>query len=407
MGVQIRKMIPHKYDLVGGLLAILLALAFFLPVTNEEVLFDSSTYLRVTQNLVETHQLIIMSHFLYPLLVGMLKVILNLDYWSAGEVVVVFFEAMLVLLLYIFIRLVGGKPRSLVVSLLHALLAWSLLVVVQVSLLFFLDQHLYFGYIGINVYHNATMALLKPLALLLFWAALQVYHSHTKSVLLILLCAFLTLLTALAKPSFIVDLLPVLGLFTLYRLVKKQSINWWLLVFGIGLPMLLSLAWQYWFTYLPSSSSTEGDWQVVIAPFAVYRAWSDWLFPKFILSILFPLGVGILYFRDMIRELELPLAWGVFLFGASYGYLFAEQGVRFTHGNFVWSAQIGLFILFVYSTLFLLKKVPFGNGRDPGQVKSPAWKFWLSAGLYALHLAGGLVWYLNHLGIYGDPYRWW
>ncbi len=404
---MIQKYIPYKYDILGALSVMLLTAIFFLPVTNKEVLFDSPTYLRVAQHLVETHQLIIMSHFLYPLMVGVIKVLFHLDYWLAGAVIVVLFEVFLALVLYVFVRIAIKKPVSLGASLWSMVVALSLLLAAHIPLLAFWDRHLYFGYIGINVYHNATMAVLKPLALLLFYAGAQVYLSRSKSVILILACAVLTVMTASAKPSFIVDLLPVLGLFTLYRMIKKQWINWPLLVFGIGLPMVLSLGWQYWFTYMPSNNAAEGDWRVIVAPFAVYRAWSDWLFVKFFLSVLFPLGVFLLYLPKVLKDMELLLAWLVFLFGATYGYLLAEEGVRFAHGNFVWSAQIGLFILFVYTVLFLIKRSPFNDQKDPGQTPRSVRKFWISVGLYGIHLIGGIVWYVNHLGIFGDIFKLW
>jgi hypothetical protein len=103
----------------------------------------------------------------------------------------------------------------------------------------------------------------------------------------------------------------------------------------------------------------------------------------------------------------LLLASLVFLFGATYGYLLAEEGVRFTHGNFVWSAQIGLFILFVYTVLFLIKQSPFDDRMDPGQSPRSIQKFWISVGLYGVHLIGGIVWYVNHLGIFGDIFKLW
>jgi hypothetical protein len=340
-----------------------------------------------------------MSHFLYPLLAGFVKVFFHLSYWDASFAVVVLFEAFLALVLFVFVRAVIQRPGSLRASLWSTALALSLLLVAPIPLFAFFDRQLYFGYIAINVCHNATMAVLKPLAILLFWAGTQVYRSRNKSIVLILLCAFLTVMTAVTKPSFIFDLLPVLGLFTLYRIIKKQWVNWPLLVFGIGLPIVLSLGWQYWFTY---TSPSVIDPRIIIAPFAVYQARSDWLFAKFLLSILFPLGVCILYFPKVRRELELLLAWPVFLLGATYSYLLAEEGVRFSHGNFIWSAQIGLFILFVFTFLFLIKQSPFCSQMSPENPPRPVYKFWISVGLYIIHLIGGVVWYAYYLGSFGS-----
>src|SRR5690606_10371708 len=96
------------------------------------------------------------------------------------------------------------------------------------------------------VYHNPTIVLLKPLALGLFLYAVGVFsaqgHFHTRGAWA---AAFvLTVLCGLAKPNYLIVLLPTLGLVTVYRLLKKQPVNWPLLL-SIALPAVVLLGLQF------------------------------------------------------------------------------------------------------------------------------------------------------------------
>jgi len=197
----------------------------------------------------------------------------------------------------------------------------------------------------------------------------------------VLLCV----ITTLAKPNFTMNLLPALGIYTLYRMWMKQYIDWRMLLVGFLLPCSLVLGWQFVFTY-QLGANMASDQKVIFAPFAVYRLYSDWLFPKFTLSILFPLGILLLYHREACRKVSIQLAWLIFLVGAFYSYFMAEQGKNLGAGNFTWNAQIGLFILFVVTTLFFVQRV-YPNQRLSGEEsdKKSRTKVWLGWTLYGLH----------------------
>ena len=80
----------------------------------------------------------------------------------------------------------------------------------------------------------------------------------------------------------------------------------------------------------------------------------------------------------------LPLAYLAFLMGALQLYLLAETGIRFSDGNFRWSAQITLFLLFVAGARWLLRE---GSSL-------PRWQRFLLYAAYGLHLAGGIAYYI-------------
>ena len=92
-------------------------------------------------------------------------------------------------------------------------LTLALLLASSVALLFPIDRHLYRGYIPANVFHNPTMVLLKPLALLSFgYAAAALWPEQGAKVRTTILCALLTVACALAKPNYTVCILPALAI---------------------------------------------------------------------------------------------------------------------------------------------------------------------------------------------------
>ncbi len=251
-------------------------------------------------------------------------------------------------------------------------------VAAPVALLWFLDHQLYFGYVGIISYHNPTIILLRPLALLQFIYALRCFQSGTLHKINIPAAAVISLFATYAKPNFAICLLPAIALIALYKLVRKETVNLAFLIVGFLVPMIFVLAWQLWMTYTGGDSA-----HVIFSPLGVMSAYSGYLLPKFLLSILFPLVVTILYWKQASRDLPMVLAWLIFVFGSFFTYFVAESGPRFNDGNFTWSGEIALFVLFVVSTLFFIK-VP-KLSRLP---KIAGKTFWL------LHVAAGVIYYV-------------
>lgn len=267
----------------------------------------------------------------------------------------------------------------------------ALLLAAPVAILFPLDNHLYLGYISTNVFHNPTILLLKPLALLSFgYGVTALDNNKTPLKQSWLLCAIMTIACALTKPSFTICILPAMASLSLYRLFSKEPLNRTLLLSGFFLPAILVLVLQFRMTYGADQLQGvySGSSQIIFAPLAVMQSYSSWLFAKLLLSLTFPLALLLCYFRSATRDTGLLLAWLAFLFGAAYTYLLAESGPRMFQGNFSWSGQITLFILFVYSAMFLFSRdCSGGNGERK--------KFYLCNGALLLHLAFGIVFYLS------------
>ncbi len=261
------------------------------------------------------------------------------------------------------------------------------------------DTLRYLGYIGFQAYHNPTIHGIKPIALLLFWFALAIFPAITSDQRGSLIwhtaaTAALTILSALAKPNYIICLVPALMLLAGYRFIRKQPVRWLMLAFGVVIPGGLVLVWQYAITYAAQGPVMQSS-SIVFAPFAVMGGYSSWLFAKFLLSILFPLAVVLLYLPTAKSYIPLQVAWITFASGLFFTYFLSESGDRMLHGNFVWSAQIALFVLFITSVHFLIQQHDYLTIAPKRFFHDK--RYTVCVLLFGLHTISGIVYYSQSL----------
>jgi hypothetical protein len=266
--------------------------------------------------------------------------------------------------------------------------ALALLLVAPITVLTWPAHQLYLGYVAPNVFHSPTVALLKPLALAWFWTVSRPGREGGRAwVAAALLAAGATL----AKPSFTVAVVPALGLWLalarwLPRAVDTRAALASLVVGGVT---LVGQAWA------------RGAQPALLGfePLEVMGYYSArWQMPLFLLlSIAFPLCVAAARWPASRRQGPLMLAWLVFGIAAAYGYLLAEAEPNTGDGNWLWSGQVALFVLFAESVLFF---------RSRGRYDSPPARRWrrACAAVFALHLACGLAWYAAEVV---QPHGWW
>lgn len=333
--------------------------------------------------------------YLYSL-VAMYQVLPYLGLDGATILVITLYFVATGIILWLFFRRFWPRPMTLVTAISAVLIVISLMIIMPINILTPQSRMtLYFGYIPISPYHNPTLIVLKPFALILASLTLQIFGhiSRQKNFITYLTAIVVSLLSILAKPNYAMALVPALIVYSAYhRFVRKESLNWNLLIIGFIVPMLVGLSWQYLFTF---NRTDEFESSIIIAPFDFFTRYEplSWrLFVKFVLSILFPLVVYGLYWRQAFRDIGLNISWLAFGAGATFAYFFSESGIRGNDGNFMWGAMITLFILFVFSWRFLLYQlVPVAGraGRD--------WRFYTCLGIYGLHVVSGLLWFGLHI----------
>jgi len=400
----------HKQDALGLGLLVALSLGLLAPALSHAIEgtyrpTDYQAHIRLAEKMETTGE-ISSPHFLYQALIILARrLIPGLTFRSSGFLVALLFYTLLAVVVYTFIRpsfVSLRAPRSAVPC--AVLTSLAIMFVTPVTLLTLPSRNLYFGYVNMTVYHNPTINLLKPLALLLFMLIGKAIadQESRRSLTTTIHIGALTFLSTMAKPSYTICVLPVVAFSVVFRFVRKRQVMWPLV--AVGLIGGLAVGYQYMlrFSSLIASSIQAS---IAFAPFAVLGRNTSLLLPKFFLSILFPLYILVVYPKAAIRDVYTRIAWLAFAVGAFYSYFLVElepSGSISYAGNFCWSGQITLFVLFATSArLFILCRSACGAERAR---RGRRLRFYFGGGAFLLHVgSASLFYYVNLLGL---GYQW-
>lgn len=369
-----------KYRILEILILLAASYIVFAPINYSEIYLsiknDFPAHLAWAENIYSAPQKVpgfVIAHAGWEWAVFFTRQLFNTPWINSALVVNLVSVLATIVILYYFLR-------NKLSALLSGALSIGLLLVGPLAAFYPFD-HLWYlgGYIWPNIYHNPTFLLLRPFAILQFYFAYEAIRGKKAAWPAIILAALVSLASAFAKPNYIICLLPALGIIALIRLLRKEAIDWKQLILGIGVPSVAILVWQYLLAFY-----TNSDSQIVFSPFSVMALYSQNLLPKFFLSIVFPLIVTILYWKDAIKDPRIQLGWLSFAFGAICTYFIADAGILYPQGTFVFSGEITLFILFVSCIFFLAeRKLP---------EKSTVSRFVILAAGF-LHLLSGIFYY--------------
>jgi len=334
-------------------------------------------------------------HFLFHLLIVFVYLLFPVGMPVASTIIVSLAYLVSMCLIY---RLLDEK------SCLHegrnfqakVVVASAIMFVAPVALFAMYDGHFFMGYIACSVYHNPTVSVLKPLALLHFLIVSNSINNESENRISYAMLCVVTILAVTAKPSYILNAVPAILFFALMKYWAKDKFPYVAMAIYFVLPAMLILFLQYLFSY----SSEETHSSVIFAPLKLFKKQSplasDFIFLKLLLSIGFPLAVTVCFIKESIKDTKLMFAWLMTLFGMLQVYLFVETGVRMYHGNFLWSGQVAVFILFVASAALLFKLQKLQH--------YPEVRIKFCWSVFALHTICGGLWYYYNL--IGSRFRW-
>jgi len=255
------------------------------------------------------------------------------------------------------------------------LLVPALLIASHVFLPTIFPPTMYHGYFVPTTYHNPTQQLNKLFALWIYFIyCAQFLDSRRAEVAPTLSAGALTVLSALAKPSFLIAFLPAAGIFALADVVRRHWRQVLMFGLGIALPVTLVLVWQALLTFGPGAGNS-----VIFAPFAVFE-FKATLY-KLPASLAFPIVVAALALRGRVRDPKFTFAWVFTAIAMFMTLLLGEEGSRLMDGNFAWTGQTAVFLIYVESLLLLITRPELLRWR------STAWA------AFAVHVACGVVWY--------------
>jgi len=370
---------------------------------------ESNVYAHVdfARQIAETHTLY-PGHFLYHLLTVAVHAILPVSWLQASVLMLLGARVSLAIVLWRLVRRSLRADASANDALVAILVPLALMFASAISFPTWGRGNYYLGYIVPNIAVSQTMVVLQPLALLTFVVVVRVLATLSDggvSVRDLTVVGLLALVSTLAKPSYAMVLLPAVGVLLLTKVsTSKRSGDGARAIAtaaALGAPAMAAMGWVYVSTYRKVQEQSAGT-GITIAPLRVMDYFQEyvggsshvraWLLAKFLLSVLFPFVVAVAWFPRVRHDLRFRLAWLQFAFGLIFTYLFAERP-RFMAGNFTWSAQTALFILFVVSALLLIEQTMAGTGSRWRRLL--AWPAVVCYGVLLLHVAAGYGLFLH------------
>jgi hypothetical protein len=329
---------------------IIISVLLFVPVMYHMIfVFTRTDFIAhgmYIQRIYQTHSLIfdgkVIANPLFSILSLVVTRIFSLDF-QVAELIVLTINFLLIAMTLTRYLVNQSKPK----------LLWLLPIIVLSLLIFFpivlsipQDYLFPYGYIPVTSYHNPTVWLARLFSLWSMLLFIQYSDDLRVPLRMIILFALVNICSILSKPNYMMCFLPAVGLFILYQLIKKNKINWKFQIFRLFLPSTITLAWQYWLRY-----QVEPQAGLTIAPLVVakYLSGNGPLLLQVVLGALFPITVLILSFRRVIQDKWMMIAWVQYFIGLVYFFLLSETGPRQFDGNFLWGAEIALFVLCVLS----------------------------------------------------------
>ena len=250
------------------------------------------------------------------------------------------------------------------------------------------NKYYYLGQGSPNIFHNPTHIAVRLFALPAFFilasildkaAEKEFKENISKSGAAAL--AVLLVLSTLAKPTLLQVLYPALFFMFIWLMVKTHAA---VLKNGIALilcciPSVLILIYQYSFTFAGNGNENATESGMEFTFMGIWHLYTPSPLLSLILSSLFPLIIfGISIYRKETK-LSFILAWMIYLIGFCEQAFLSETGDRARHFNFSWGFNLGLFLVWWLSAVYLVKSF---RKRDK--------TFWICLAVFICHCGFGI-----------------
>lgn len=244
----------------------------------------------------------------------------------------------------------------------------------------------YFGKFTPTIWHNSTVIAVLPFCILLYLKCLEWWKSKSSGDLIQMFVLGLVIL--LIKPSFLFCLLPILPVFTYFKLNYSKEF-WWSIAFSIvfllGIFIEKHLIYS-WDPLLLRDYEEELRPKVIIAPFQVFLHYSSqplWdIGSSFLLVFYFMLVFG----KKASRSLPVVFAFGLLFVAMLIYLLFTETGYRELHANFYWQIPITYYLALLAMLSWVWKAYKDFHWKSN-------WKPTVFFLLFFMHFAFGLAYW--------------
>ena len=258
-----------------------------------------------------------------------------------------------------------------------ALLSAALLVCFSLPLHW---NRYYLGQVPPTLWHSPTAILVAPFALGLFLCSARYLENNGRAALLSM-AAFI-LLNALTKPSFLFPFILAFPVMLFGRYGRQRAaMEGMLPVVFAGALVMAQYVLIYHFGFSDFYGTGGG---VKIAPFSVWRHFSDTPLLALLFSCAFPLSVALFFPSSLKKTVMGRYAWILFLFSVLIFIVLSETGRREFHGNFMGPAILAGYPLFVVSLRMAMNQ-------------EPGWKKTAVLIVFSLHVLSGIIYIVRLL----------
>lgn len=385
-----------RYRLSTYLLLALLSLAVHLPIMYRAIFRYWDFQAHIERALAFPYKLENTSNVLFHADLLFFHRILGLPHQPAVLVAILMVMVPVPLIAFALFKRSAGEDLSDGI-----LMTFSLGLAIIAPITIWTDQFM-LGYLSPIVYHNPTSITARlfviPVSILAFRSYQNLsYRSLNHRVYILLLCAVLMILSILAKPSFALALIPGCLLFAFWHVLRRRQVDWLLLTLGVLVPGALMVGLQMIISY----GEPDNGSSIAIGFLTFMKLWiPTWRIPiQLLLSVVFPLGIALLYAKQARRHLFLAFAWTAFICAILVTYSLYESGSRKWHGNFLWTSYNAVFLLMFASILFLVEQYVRELRQRHGSLQffslSFSRRFGIASLLFELHVISGIAYYVR------------
>lgn len=278
---------------------------------------------------------------------------------------------------------------------LYLLMTVILMIMTAIYIPFF-NKNLYIGQANCGVWHNVTLLMVKPFALVSLFTIVKYFE--TNQFKWMFSSIFVILLSIYAKPSFIIAFLPALSIFFLLFMMRKMKYNILdffsniisvfkrfkqeiIFLIIIAFLSVLILWGQYTSTYTGVGTQNK----IIFDFLGVWSLYTPNIFISLLLTYLFPITV--LFFINHKKSNTYQLSLVLTIVSVLLFACFAEEGQRYEHGNFGWSQQIAVQMFFIMSLVEYAKNY----------FKLVKWKRYILSITLLLHIISGTYYLIKIL----------
>ena len=209
------------------------------------------------------------------------------------------------------------------------------------------SPQIYIGQGSPSVWHNVTLLMVQPLALLSVFFSVRFFASNRLNYSIWALLA--TISSIFAKPNYILVFLPSL---VIYMLLKKYF-DKRQLKFALVTILLSVAALAYQFM---NQFSGEGNESVIFDFLGVWSLYTPNIAVSILLALGLPFLITLLNYQSVKNNEYIKFSWLLVFFSMILFACFAQDGRHYSDGNFSWSWNISLSLIYIFTIIEYFKR---------------------------------------------------